>query len=183
MKHLTLAAALMIPTAVFAAGSVTTAPPKTTETTQVCEEGKIFAVATDGVGTCLTPEVILEQGLMTEQELLEAVRELSYNGRYNGARDILPLLDQSNDIVQTYWGFTARKLGDMDAAMAYYETALALNPNNLLARSYMGQAHVELGNLDAATVQLAEIKARGGTQTWPAISLSNAIRTGRGYSY
>ncbi len=183
MKYLTLLMMLAVPSGAIAAGSVTPSPPKPTETTQVCEEGKVYAVPADGVGLCLTPEMILEQGLMTEEELLEAVRELSYNGRYDGARDILPLLDQTNDMVQTYWGFTARKLGDMDAAMVHYRAALDLNPDNLLVRSYMGQAFVENGDKASALVQLREIKARGGAQTWPAIALKQALRSGRGLNY
>ncbi|MGB1235531.1 MAG: tetratricopeptide repeat protein [Planktomarina sp.] len=180
MKYILLAAAIAAPTALFAAGTSSTNPPKPTGTTTICEEGMVYDTETK---VCVTATQGQQSGLLNEQELMDAVREFAYAGQFSAARDILPLLDPNSDFTQTYMGFTARKLGDMDAAIAHYEVALASNPDNLSARSYMGQAHVELGDMDAATVQLAEIKARGGTQTWPAISLSNAIRTGRGYSY
>ena len=42
MRRLILAAALMLPTAAFAAGSTDSSPPKPTETTKVCKDGKIY---------------------------------------------------------------------------------------------------------------------------------------------
>ncbi|MCY0153818.1 hypothetical protein OEG86_18100 [Hoeflea alexandrii] len=42
MRRLLFAAALMMPTAVFAAGTTDTSPPKPTETTKVCKDGKIW---------------------------------------------------------------------------------------------------------------------------------------------
>ena len=58
-----------------------------------------------------------------------------------------------------------------------------VNPDNILARSYMGQAFVEQGDTANAKLQLAEINARGGKGTWPAFSLRKAIQSGAGYSY
>jgi Tfp pilus assembly protein PilF len=86
-------------------------------------------------------------------------------------------------MVQTYYGFTARKLGDFDAGMAYYTAALVIDPDNILARSYMGQGMVERGDLVGARMQLSEIRARDGRQTWPEIALRMAIERGVGQSY
>ena len=83
----------------------------------------------------------------------------------------------------TYLGFAHRQSGDVDLGMAYYEQALAKNPNNLLARSYMGQAYVKLGALEKAREQLTEIRTRGGRLTWAEVSLAQAIKSGVGYSY
>ena len=65
----------------------------------------------------------------------------------------------------TYLGFTHRKMGNASTGLAYYQKALAVNPNNLLARSYMGQGYVASGNIELASAQLTEIRTRGGRGT------------------
>jgi cytochrome c-type biogenesis protein CcmH/NrfG len=67
--------------------------------------------------------------------------------------------------------------------MAYYALALTLNPDNMLVRSYMGQALVEQGDIAAAARQLDEIRMRGGTGTWAEISLAHAVGTGQSLNY
>ncbi|MEO0830247.1 MAG: tetratricopeptide repeat protein, partial [Pseudomonadota bacterium] len=76
-----------------------------------------------------------------------------------------------------------RKSGKVEEGMAYYQAAIAKNPDNFLVRSYMGQAYVEQGAYDLAAAQLTEIRARGGRQTWAEISLRNALASGKTYSY
>ena len=94
-----------------------------------------------------------------------------------------PIADQSDDRVLTYWGFTHRKLGHTELANAFYLKALAKNPDNLLARSYMGQGFVAEGRVDDAIAQWREIRARGGEGTWAEASLRESIRSGITYSY
>ena len=65
----------------------------------------------------------------------------------------------------------------------YYDQALTRNPDNILARSYMGQGKVAAGDKVAAVIQLREIQARGGAGTWAETSLRSAIETGTTYSY
>ena len=118
-----------------------------------------------------------------DNAMMDAVRELSYEGRYADARNILDGLDADDSMVQTYYGFTARKMGDFDSAMRFYQVALAIDPDNTLARSYMGMGLVEMGDLIGAQTQLSEIRARGGRQTWPEIALRMAIENGTGGTY
>lgn len=160
----------------LAAGSGSSTPPTPTETTEQCVEGLVFDLATQ---TCMTPE----QSTNDDNAMMDAVRELSYEGRYADARQVLDLLDPADSMVQTYYGFTARKMGDMDGAMSFYQAALTIDPNNNLARSYMGQGMVSMGDLVGAQAQLTEIRARDGRQTWPEIALRMAIDTGVGPSY
>ena len=80
-------------------------------------------------------------------------------------------------------GFTERKLGRRDSAMGYYKAALSANPDNLLARSYMGQSFVETGDMELAAAQLTEIRTRGGRNTWPEVSLRLAMQSGQGFAY
>ena len=91
--------------------------------------------------------------------------------------------DQTDDRVLTYLGFTHRKMGNVDLGMRYYHKALAKNPDNLLARSYLGQGLIEAGDADAAVAQLREIIARGGKGSWSETSLRTALNTGVTYSY
>ena len=91
--------------------------------------------------------------------------------------------DQQDDRVLTYWGFTHRRPGDMDKGMGFYREALEKNPANITARSYMGQAFVELEDLVAARHQLQAIRNLDGTGTWAEISLARAIEDRTTYNY
>ena len=48
----------------------------------------------------------------------------------------------------------------MQKGLKYYQAALAVDPDYTLARSYMGEAFLQLGYRDKAVEQLAEIKLR-----------------------
>jgi len=114
----------------------------------------------------------------------EAVRELAYAGRYLDAQGVLASMsDQQDDRVLTYYGFTNRKLGDLNAANMFYTAAIEKNPDNMLARSYMAQGLVAAGDLEGARLQLAEIESRGAGYTWAATSLRKAIYTGKTFNY
>jgi len=177
--RLVLALALTLPGMAFAAGSGNdnTNPPKTTKTTQTCEGVQVWDEKTK---KCVNPQ---DSQLDTET-LYGAVRELAYAGRYGDAQAVLAAMpDQNDDRVLTYWGFTHRKMGDIDLANSFYNKAITRNPGNILARSYMGQGFVEAGDVDAAIAQWREIKAHGGEGTWAEASLREAIRSGTTYSY
>lgn len=165
------------PIASFAAGSDDTAPPTPTATTIKCEEGLVYDEKTK---KCVAPV----EGALDDDTLYQAVRELAYAGKYDAALTVLAAMsDQSDDRVLTYLGFINRKMGNVERGMDYYDVALSLNPNNILARSYMGQGLVEQGEMELAQAQLDEIVARGGAGTWAETSLRRAIATGTTYTY
>ncbi len=175
--RLILATLALLPTTALAAGSSSSDAPKPTETTEVCEEGLVWDLATE---TCLPPE----QSTNEDSAMMDAVRELAHDGRYADALRVLDgLYDATTDLALTYYGFTHRKSGNTALSMAYYTAALDQNPDNILARSYMGQAHVEAGQLQLASAQLSEIRKRGGRGTWAEFSLRQAIGSGVTYSY
>lgn len=60
--------------------------------------------------------------------------------------------------VLTYLGFAHRKQGETEAALAYYAEALAVDPNHLSANEYLGEYHVERGDLQAARAQLRKLE-------------------------
>ena len=155
----------------------TNEPPVPTPTTTVCTGGKVWD---HDKGTC----VEVEEGLLDDDRLYEAAREFAHFGLYGDALVALEAMqDQRADRVLTYMGFTLRKSGAPEEGLAYYAAALDANPDNLLARAYLGQGLVGLGDIDGAEAQLEEIRARGGAGTWPEVALLGALRKGAAFSY
>jgi hypothetical protein len=170
-----IAMCLIFPVAALAVD--TDSPPEPTPTTTVCTGGKVWD---HDEGAC----VDVREGRLDDDTLYEAAREFAYAGLYGHALAALEAMeDRRSDRVLTYMGFTVRKSGDAERGLAYYAAALEANPENLLARAYLGQGLVELGDMDGAEAQLAEIRARGGAGTWPEIALMGAIRTGAAFGY
>ena len=191
-----IALPLALPSTAFAAGGDRTSKPKKTETIQNCFDARQwdpdikryvrFSQPVNGVWDanirkCVRPD---KTSHLDTDTLYKAVRELAYAGRFGEVTQVLDQMpDQLDDRVLTYRGFTARKLGDLELANMYYDQALTQNPDNILARSYMGQGKVAAGDKVAAVIQLREIQARGGAGTWAETSLRSAIETGTTYSY
>ncbi len=181
MRMTILAALLTMPVSMtgvaFAAGSETNTAPKPTKTSKDCKGVRVWDETKQ---RCVRPK----QSSLDDDGLYDAVRELAYAGRIEDAQGVLrAMADQEDDRVLTYWGFTNRKLGNLDAAMMFYTAALEKNPDNLLARSYMGQGMVVSGDVEGAKQQLAEIEARGNAYSWPATSLRQAIYVGKTFNY
>ena len=128
---------------------------------------------------------MLAEKLHRDGEIFERGAGLGvFEDLVGGAQDVLAAMsDQADDRVLTYLGFTHRKMGNVDLGMRFYNKALAKNPDNLLARSYLGQGLIEAGDTDAAVEQLREIIARGGKGSWSETSLRTALNTGVTYSY
>lgn len=165
-----LAASLMIgaPSLVSAAGE--DSPPKTTNTTKKCKGGKVYDSVTK---KCLK----VESHNFTDDQLYLAARELAYDGQYINAMHVLDAAENQNDPrILNYRGFTNRKLGNHAVAMQFYEAALSIDPDYILARSYMGQGLLAYGDEMGAKAQLAEIRARGGRNTWSYTALAKALR-------
>lgn len=176
MRLTILLATLIAPSLAFAVGGLDDTPPSTNTSVQ-CKDGKVWDVKAEAC-------VDARDSALTDDDRYEAVRALAYAGRYDAAQQVLAAMsDQRDDRVLTMMGFTHRKLGHVDVGMSFYKQALEANPDNLLARSYMGQAHVEAGETARARAQLTEIRTRGGRGTWAEISLRMAIDSGTGFSY
>ena len=144
------------------------APPAPSETTTACAEGQIFDEAQK---KCVAPEGATDD----QAALYRDARELAANGRLDEAARVLDVMAPS-DKVLTYRGFIARKRGDWDGAVSFYEAALSANPDNLLARSYYGMGLAAQGKTEAARAQLVQIRARGGRMSWPEWALKSALR-------
>ena len=79
------------------------------------------------------------------------------NGQFDAA---IPVLfeavreDGENADAYNLLGFTHRKTGKLDAALKYYNKALALEPWHRGAHEYIGEAYLELGDLASAKKHL-----------------------------
>lgn len=184
-----------------AADSDTTTPPVATETTTTCTDGKIW---NEEKKECIAPEELkpaegttteetapadgtpAEDGAATEEQkktereiddkLYEAAREFAYAGQHeNALRALRAAYDQEDPRILNYMGYNTRKLGNMALGMTYYKRALQKDENYILARSYMGQALIEQGDVEGARVQLVEIRDRGGEDTWAYRALLQSL--------
>lgn len=177
MRLTALALLCALPFPAFAAGSSDSNPPETTKTTTECQKGEVWDEKTKA---CIKAD-----GASIDDDLrFEAARELAYVGRPEEALQMLSLMTEGEtDRVMTYKGFALRKSGHVEEGIAAYEQALAMNPDNILARSYYGQLFVEMAEPELALAQLTEIRVRGGAGTWAEASLAAAIETGTTYSH
>jgi tetratricopeptide (TPR) repeat protein len=161
----------------LAAGGDSFTPPPVTPTSTTCPDGKIWDEKTEACTDA-------RDSRFNDEQRLNAARELAYADRPDAALRVLATIsDQQADMVLTYMGFAHRKAGRWDTGMSLYQAAIRQNPDNILARSYMGQGLAERGDMQGARAQLREITARGGRETWAAFALRGAVRSGKGVSY
>ena len=172
MRFLVTLLIALLPLGAFAAGTEDTEPPEPTATTTECTDGKVFDEETQA---CVAPD----DSSLNNDERYRAVRELAYAGQLEAAMQVLAAMTEGDtDRVLTYKGFVNRKMGNWEAGFAAYKMAIEVNPDNILARSYLGQGLVLRNEMLQAQAQLDEIRARGGSGSWPETSLANAILTG-----
>ena len=176
MRILAFSALLLLPLPAYAVGSEDAAPT-VTETTTACTAGQMWDVGGD---VCIDPE---DDGIDNDSRFA-AVRELAYGGKADEALRVLDAMNEgATDRVLTYRGFVLRKARRYDESLAAYAAALAQNPDNILARSYLGMALVEMGDQTKAKEQLTEIRARGGAGSRAEAALDAAITTGQADNY
>jgi tetratricopeptide (TPR) repeat protein len=77
--------------------------------------------------------------------------------------------------VATLIGYASRKLGRYDDAKAWYERALAADPNHAVTWSYYGMWHAEQGNVLKAKDDLEKVRLICGTDCRPYKMLKDAI--------
>ncbi len=104
-----------------------------------------------------------EVSALSDAELFYAGYWLAKQASYAEALQYLTRAKNPDERILTYIGFATRKLGNVDAAFAFYDRALALNPDYSVARAYLGDAFLAKGDLAHADEQLGEIAKRCGT--------------------
>ncbi len=146
--------------------------------------------AADEVKTCKKGEVLkkvgnvkkcvkVESGILPDEDLYQQGRALAKAGHYEWALQVLAAVQNQNDPrVLNYTGYSNRKAGRLEIGITYYRKALAIDPNFVLAREYLGEGYVAAGRIDLAKLELEEIKTRAGTASEEYQDLSKAIDTG-----
>jgi tetratricopeptide (TPR) repeat protein len=138
-------------------------------TTPSCKPGYVYDT---NKRTC----VKASSGLLDDEQLYQQGRALALGGHYEEALGALAAVRNQNDSkVLTMIGYAKRKLGSFDEGIAYYQQALAIDPDNADTREYLGEAYVETGRMDLAKAELANVEALCGTECEQYQDLAAAI--------
>ena len=115
--------------------------------------------------------------LLNDDQLIEQGRQLAVTGHYKAAIGVLEAVsNKSNPLALTYLGYSHRKMGDVERGMALYHQALAINPNSVVTREYLGEGYVDIGRLELARLELTKVEALcGGTACEEYRDLAEAI--------
>ena len=123
--------------------------------------------------------VKVELGILPDEDLYQQGRLLAKAGQYDWALQVLAAIENQNDPrVLNYTGYSNRKAGRLEIGITYYRKALAIDPNFVLAREYLGEGYIAAGRIDLAKLELNEIKTRASTGSEEYQDLSKAIATG-----
>jgi len=123
---------------------------------KTCPSGQTWS---DAQGKC----VPANHDQQIDQEATDQGRALAKAGNYAEAIALLSTIEEPNSVALTYLGYSYRKLGYVDAGLGFYHQALALDPNDVDTREYLGEGYVASGKMDQAKEQLTEIEKRCGT--------------------
>ncbi len=105
--------------------------------------------------------------------------QLARAGEYLGAIDAFKAAGAANDPeVLNGLGYSHRKLGHLVTGIDYYQKALEIDPDYVLARSYLGEGYVLSGRIDLARIELSEIAQRCGKTCPEYVALLRTIETG-----
>jgi tetratricopeptide (TPR) repeat protein len=142
-----------------------------------CKKGEVVKNVTEK-GVKKKKCVKAQGGILPDEELYQQGRFLAASGQYDWAIEVLNTISNQNDPrVLNYIGYSHRKAGRLDIGIGYYQKALAIDPNYVRAREYLGEGYAAAGKIGLAKVQLAEIANRCGETCEEYLDLSEAIHT------
>jgi tetratricopeptide (TPR) repeat protein len=148
--------------------------PKKIKCKKSAEVAKLVEVDGKKVWKCVKRTA----GLLSDEELYEQGRLLAKEGEYEWALDVFSTIKNQNDPkVLNYIGYSHRKAGRLETGFSFYKKALAINPDFVLAREYLGEGYVAAGRIDLAQLQLEEIAKRCGTTCEEYKDLAKVITT------
>lgn len=117
-----------------------------------------------------------QSGILDDESIYEAGRDLAKAERYDEAIAVLSLAaNKADPRILNYLGYSHRKQGRVLVGLGYYQEALKVDPEYILVREYLGEAHLQLGDLASAQEQLREIEKRCGTTCEEYVDLSQDI--------
>lgn len=101
-----------------------------------------------------TPDFLERQNLEPELSLAkEAIAKRDWKTAKPHLDKLLKAHPDNADVL-TLSAFVARKSGDLDSAFTNYKKALKLEPGNLKALEYLGEAYLKAGQPKSARIQL-----------------------------
>lgn len=160
-RHLVIGATAIL-LGVFLAGSPVLAMGSggdsggASKTTQKCKKNQVWDKKKQ---KCVLPK----QGMLDDESIFEAGRDLAYAGRYDEAINVLTMAaDKRDPRILNFLGYAHRKSGRVNVGLGYYLEALRIDPNYTLVREYLGEAYLQIGDMAKAKGQLAEIEKRKG---------------------
>jgi len=110
----------------------------------------------------------------SDDEIINAAYWLAHAGKYADALGLLGAVkDKENPRALNAMGYATRKGGNVDGAFPYYTRALALKPDYVQAREYLGEAFLAKGDVVSARAQLGEIERQCGAS---CVSFANLKR-------
>jgi len=164
---LALAAALVLSPLAFSTAFSAGSGGSSGSSSPTCSNGKVWNKKQK---KCMPPQAV------DDDSLYEAGRDLAMQGRYGEAIEVLSLAaDKTDPRILNYLGYSHRKAGRITVGLGYYQEALRIDPDYTLVREYMGEAYLQLGDVDAAKSQLTEIEKRKGKGSREYVLLANEI--------
>ena len=143
-----------------------------------CKKGEVVKKVKK-FGVYVKKCVAVETGILPDEDLYLQGYQLAKSGEYDWALQVFAAVKNQNDPrVLNMTGYSNRKAGRLEIGITYYQKALAIDPNFVLAREYLGEGYVVAGRIDLAQIQLSEIKNRAGADSEEYKDLSKAITTG-----
>jgi tetratricopeptide (TPR) repeat protein len=134
-----------------------------------CGLGQVW---TSDPGACVDANT----AALTDADLYLAAGELIEDARYADALEFLFRIEDRNDPqVLNLIGYATRKGGDVDKGIDYYRQALAVDPDYVKARQYLGEGYLAKGDVTRAKEQLDEIGKRCGGRCEEYTLLVDAI--------
>ena len=138
------------------------------DTGNTCMNGKVWDKK--------TRKCVPQQSGIDDDTLYEYGRDLALVGRYDEAIKVLSLASDKTDArILNYLGYAHRKSGRVLVGLGYYQEALRNDPDYTLVREYLGEAHLQLGDVAAARAPLGEIEKRCGTGCEEYVELAARI--------
>lgn len=103
-------------------------------------------------------KICVPNSALNDRQLYQQGHDLALAGRYDSALDALEAVRNKNDaMVLTMIGYSKRKLGALDEGIAIYHQALAIDPNNVNTREYLGEGYIDAGRIDLAEAELDKL--------------------------
>jgi tetratricopeptide (TPR) repeat protein len=125
--------------------------------------------------------VVQKSGATDDDSLYATGHQLAMKGEYEEAIKVLSLAQNKSDPrILNYLGYSHRKAGRVLVGLGYYEEALRIDPNYTLVREYLGEAHLQRGDVASAKDQLGEIEKRCGTSCEEYKDLAEQIESYKG---